>query len=217
MANQPKLVELHAACQPKLAELHVACQTKLAELHVACQPKLAELHVACQPKLAELHVACQPKLAELHAACQPKLAELHVACQTKLAELHAACQTKLAELHVACQTKLAELHAACQTKLAERAKSGAKGGTRTPTALRPPDPKSGASASSATFAWRSPNTPRYHCADIPSISAPACLTVRARRLRLRQPCSPAPGPHGPHRQFLGHHAARRPMVGLAAV
>src|SRR5262249_59101077 len=29
----------------------------------------------------------------------------------------------------------------------------AKGGTRTPIALRLPDPKSGASASSATFAW----------------------------------------------------------------
>src|SRR6476660_1599970 len=32
------------------------------------------------------------------------------------------------------------------------AKAGAKGGSRTPKAFRPPDPKSGASASSATFA-----------------------------------------------------------------
>src|SRR6266851_9533862 len=34
----------------------------------------------------------------------------------------------------------------------ERAKAGAKGGTRTPIAFRLPDPKSGASANSATFA-----------------------------------------------------------------
>ena len=57
---------------------------------------------------------------------------------------------------------------AWRNRRSRRANSGAlswnaKGGTRTRTAFRPPDPKSGASASSATFAWRPPNTQRYHC------------------------------------------------------
>ena len=55
--------------------------------------------------------------------------------------------------------------AACLAGRSSRASDvwNAKGGTRTPMTFRPPDPKSGASASSATFAWRPPNTPRYHC------------------------------------------------------
>ena len=41
------------------------------------------------------------------------------------------------------------------------AKAGAKGGSRTPKAFRPPDPKSGASASSATFARGRGFFPQY--------------------------------------------------------
>jgi hypothetical protein len=92
----------------------------------------------------------------------------------------------------------------------------AKGGTRTPIALRLPDPKSGASASSATFARASHSVTRG--VDTLTRSAAVLQPDPYGTIRARYVCNERfPPPHGPVSRLVPlAHRWRRPSARLAS-